>query len=122
MRDDLPDRVSTLDGTGHRLLRRDARQDVTQGRTGPGVTFEGALHLVDDAISIERLDELGYETLDALVVPEYLAIETPGWEGILKHGVYHTRKGLGVDESVMWGEFFFLEAVSKALGGEVSPS
>jgi unsaturated chondroitin disaccharide hydrolase len=43
--------------------------------------------------------------------------QTPGWEGILKHGVYHTARGLGVDESVMWGEYFFLEAVGKALSG-----
>ncbi|MHB8900113.1 MAG: glycoside hydrolase family 88 protein [Thermoguttaceae bacterium] len=53
--------------------------------------------------------------LDALVEPEYLARETPGWEGIVKHGVYHTKKNLGVDESVMWGEFFFVEALDKAL-------
>jgi unsaturated chondroitin disaccharide hydrolase len=32
------------------------------------------------------------------------------------HGVYHFHQKLGVDESVMWGEFFFLEAVAKALG------
>jgi unsaturated chondroitin disaccharide hydrolase len=54
-------------------------------------------------------------TLDRLVDPEYLAVDTPGWEGILKHGVYHTQKHLGVDESVMWGEFFFVEALTKAL-------
>jgi unsaturated chondroitin disaccharide hydrolase len=54
--------------------------------------------------------------LDALTSPEYLAIDTPGWEGILKHGVYHTAKNLGVDESVMWGDFFLVEALSKALG------
>lgn len=53
--------------------------------------------------------------LDALVEPTYLAHETPGWEGILKHGVYHTEKGLGVDESVMWGEFFFVEALTKVV-------
>jgi len=53
--------------------------------------------------------------LDELVKPEYLANETPGWEGILKHGVYHTEKNLGVDESVMWGEFFFVEALTKAV-------
>jgi len=53
--------------------------------------------------------------LDALVQPEYLADETPGWEGILKHGVYHTKKSLGVDESVMWGDFFFVDALSKVL-------
>jgi unsaturated chondroitin disaccharide hydrolase len=53
--------------------------------------------------------------LDTLATPEYLARETPGWEGILKHGVYHTAKGLGVDESVMWGDFFFCEALTKVL-------
>ncbi|NOZ49689.1 MAG: glycosyl hydrolase, partial [Chloroflexi bacterium] len=35
--------------------------------------------------------------------------------GILRHGSYHQRKGLGVDESVMWGEYFFVEALDKAL-------
>ena len=62
--------------------------------------------------------------LDALVQPEYLASETPGWEGILKHGVYHTAKNLGVDESVMWGEYFFVEALTKVVTGNydrVSP-
>ena len=39
----------------------------------------------------------------------------PGWEGILKGGVYHMHKDLGVNESVMWGEYFFLEALEKAL-------
>ena len=36
---------------------------------------------------------------------------------MLKHGVYHFHKKLGVDESVMWGDFFFLEAVCKVLEG-----
>ncbi len=58
--------------------------------------------------------------LDALVRPEYLAINTPGWEGILKHGVYHTAKNLGVDESVMWGEYFFVEALTKVVMGRVT--
>ena len=33
----------------------------------------------------------------------------------LKRGVYHIHKGLGVDESVMWGEYFFVEAVCTML-------
>lgn len=53
--------------------------------------------------------------VDTLTGPEFLASETAGWEGILLHGSYHERKRLGVDESVMWGEYFFLEACSKAL-------
>lgn len=56
--------------------------------------------------------------LNTLTEPQFLAIDTPAWEGILKHGMYHQRKGLGVDESVMWGEYFFLEALSKAASNE----
>jgi len=50
---------------------------------------------------------------------EYLAIDEPEWEGVLKHGSYHEQKKLGVDESVMWGEYFFAEALDKVLGGEL---
>jgi len=39
----------------------------------------------------------------------------PKWEGILRGGVYHVHKGLGVDESVMWGEYFFVEALERVL-------
>jgi unsaturated chondroitin disaccharide hydrolase len=59
--------------------------------------------------------------LDTLTTPEFLAIETPGWEGILKHGIYHIRKGLGVDESVMWGDYFFLEALTTIVSGRGEP-
>lgn len=45
----------------------------------------------------------------------HLAQPGTGWEGILKGGVYHLHKQLGVDESVMWGEYFFVEALDKAL-------
>ena len=46
---------------------------------------------------------------------KYLAKPDKRWEGILKGGVYHIHKELGVDESVMWGEYFFIEALEQAL-------
>jgi unsaturated chondroitin disaccharide hydrolase len=46
---------------------------------------------------------------------KHLAKGDPNWEGILKGGVYHLHKNLGVNESVMWGEYFFLEALARAL-------
>ena len=55
--------------------------------------------------------------LDSLCDDRYLAWNTPGWEGVVKHGVYHFHKKLGVDESVMWGDFFFLQAVWRVLKG-----
>jgi unsaturated chondroitin disaccharide hydrolase len=53
-------------------------------------------------------------TMDALTA-YYLGEEEKGWEGILSGGVYHIHKNLGVNESVMWGEFFFVEALQKAI-------
>jgi unsaturated chondroitin disaccharide hydrolase len=45
----------------------------------------------------------------------YLGDTPKGWEGILRGGVYHIHKKLGVNESVMWGEHFFVEALERAL-------
>jgi unsaturated chondroitin disaccharide hydrolase len=51
----------------------------------------------------------------ATLCRNHLGKGDPNWEGILKGGVYHLHKGLGVNESVMWGEYFFLEALERAL-------
>ena len=72
--------------------------------------------LTGDAARARLYGDYALRILDTLTTPEFLAVDTPGWEGILKHGSYHERKGLGVDESVMWGEYFFVEALSKVLG------
>ncbi len=93
---------------------RGAQKESSAG----AIAASGLLDLANQTKSREHA--IVYRTvalamLDALVEPEYLAIDTPGWEGILKHGVYHTEKNLGVDESVMWGEFFFVEALTKVV-------
>jgi len=46
---------------------------------------------------------------------KYTAVDDPAWEGVLKGGVYHMQKNLGVNESVMWGDYFFCEALENAL-------
>lgn len=74
--------------------------------------------LTGDTARARLYHDYALRILDTLTTPEFLADKTPGWEGILKHGMYHQRRGLGVDESVMWGEYFFVEALAKALGEE----
>jgi unsaturated chondroitin disaccharide hydrolase len=74
--------------------------------------------LADDAEGSDdaaRYRNASLNLINALCTDEYVAWNDAAWEGLLKRGVYHKHKGLGVDESVMWGEFFFLEAVCKAL-------
>lgn len=46
---------------------------------------------------------------------KHLGDKDAGWEGTLKGGIYHLEKNLGVSESVMWGEYFFIEALDHAL-------
>jgi unsaturated chondroitin disaccharide hydrolase len=53
--------------------------------------------------------------LETLCDDEFLPRRRPEWEGILMHGIYHYHKGLGVDESVAWGDHFFVEALVKAV-------
>jgi unsaturated chondroitin disaccharide hydrolase len=71
--------------------------------------------LTGDSARAHLYRQYALRILNTLTEPEFLAVETPGWEGILKHGIYHQRKGLGVDESVMWGDYFFLEALSNVI-------
>ncbi len=91
-----------------------AQRDSSAG----AIAASGLLELERLTPSVDRAvayRQTALAMLDALVTPEYLANKTPGWEGILKHGVYHTAKNLGVDESVMWGDFFFVEALMKVV-------
>ncbi len=94
----------------------EGRSDGFLPTANAAIAASGLLDLARQTKSDERA--IAYHNqamvmLDVLSTPEYLARETPGWEGILKHGVYHTKKNLGVDESVMWGDFFYVEALTK---------
>lgn len=42
---------------------------------------------------------------------EFLADPDSEWEGVIRHATYHFRNGLGIDESVMWGDYYFVEAL-----------
>ena len=77
--------------------------------------FMQLAELTDDPLRAKLYHDYALNIVDTLTEPKFLAINDEGYEGILKHGMYHERKGLGVNESVMWGEYFFLEAVSKVI-------
>jgi unsaturated chondroitin disaccharide hydrolase len=65
----------------------------------------------------ERYRGSALTILETLCSERFLAETQPKWEGILLHGIYHYHKGLGVDESVIWGDHFFVEALAKAIAG-----
>jgi unsaturated chondroitin disaccharide hydrolase len=109
------------DGVPYWDFDADLKQPLPWGpqkeSSAAAIAASGLLHLArhtPDSQKAALYRETALQMLDALCTDEYLAANTPGWEGILKHGVYHTAKNLGVDESVMWGDFFFVEALLRA--------
>ena len=86
-------------------------------RSAAAVTASGLLNLaqwVTDPIRRYAYSQYALQILDTLTESEFVAFNDDRWEGILKHGSYHENKRLGVDESAMRGEYFFLEAIQKA--------
>jgi unsaturated chondroitin disaccharide hydrolase len=71
----------------------------------------------DESADQERYRTASQTLLQTLCSNLFFAQSVPEWEGILRHGVYHYHRGLGVDESVIWGDHFFVEALVKALAG-----
>ncbi|HEY3138484.1 MAG TPA: glycoside hydrolase family 88 protein [Blastocatellia bacterium] len=56
-----------------------------------------------------------FAILATLTGDEFLGSHDASYEGILRHGVYHRPMNWGVDESVMWGDYFFMEALHTVL-------
>jgi unsaturated chondroitin disaccharide hydrolase len=86
--------------------------------SGGAIAAGGLLQLADlcdDQAGAERYRRGALTLIEPLLASPYLAIATPGWEGILRQQIYHLDKGLGVGESCMFGEYFFVEAIDKLL-------
>lgn len=99
----------------------DAPEGAVRDSSAAAIAASGLLDLseqTNDMKERDRYRDAALEMLDVLCTDHYLARATPGWEGILMHGVYHIHKNLGVDESVAWGDHFFVEALVKAVAGQ----
>ncbi len=67
--------------------------------------------LVQDEVKARAYGDYAVQILVRLASDDFLAFDDSSWEGVLKHGTYHETKNLGVDESVMWGDYWLLDAV-----------
>ncbi|MFT7772170.1 glycoside hydrolase family 88 protein [Roseateles sp.] len=43
----------------------------------------------------------------------YFAHQAPAGAGLLRHAVYHKPQRMGVDESCLWGDYFYLESLAR---------
>lgn len=70
-------------------------------------------HLPEGA-QTRRYASAAQAMLDSLVT-RYAACHQPGSNALLLHGVYDKPKGIGVDEGNLWGDYFYLEALTRFL-------
>lgn len=83
-----------------------------------GIAAAGMLRLAaTGAREHDRYHSYGLAILRTLRSTRFIAADTDSWQGVIRHGMYHHRNGLGVDESVMWGDYYFLEALDLASRG-----
>lgn len=78
------------------------------------IAAAGMLHLADalgQDDDAKHYRDYGLRILQTLRSTEFIAADTEGWQGILRHATYHYRNGLGINESVMWCEHYFVEAL-----------
>jgi len=101
---DLPDEVPPLGDSSAAAITASGLWDLSEA--------------VSDPAEQQRYRTAALTILDTLCSDEFLPLRRPEWEGILMHGVYHFHKGLGVEESVAWGDHFFVEALVKAIAGK----
>lgn len=112
--------IENTPANGIPLMDYDFPPEVSQREesSAAAITAAGLFRLAklsNDTTKGAFYDQTARRILLTLAQPPYLASETPQWEGILKEGIYHLDKNLGVGESVMWGEYFFVEALDRAL-------
>ncbi len=93
---------------------RDPAPEFPYEASGASITASAMLQL-SELLGAEgtRYREYACRILAKLSEPEFLGAADNGWEGILKHSTYHRKNGIGVDESVMWGDYYFVEALHR---------
>jgi unsaturated chondroitin disaccharide hydrolase len=78
-----------------------------------------ACGLLELASQMPLLDPLRpvYESAAAgmtlTLAEQYFAHDGAPGAGLLRHAVYHKPKGIGIDEACLWGDYFYLEALTR---------
>jgi unsaturated chondroitin disaccharide hydrolase len=109
-----------IEKTGDRLVPPNDWEEPNPVRpyeTSAGAAAAGGLWqlagLVQDRTKAALYADYAVKILLRLTEEDFLAAPEEDWEGVLKHGSYHEGKDLGVDESVMWGDYWFLDTIDQ---------
>lgn len=95
--------------------------DQAVDTSGSAIAASGLLDLADicpDPVKGTAYRAWALSSLEQLC-KRHLGTLTPGFEGILNGSIYHIHKNIGVHEACLFSEYFFVEALHKALSQPV---
>jgi unsaturated chondroitin disaccharide hydrolase len=87
---------------------------VVKDSSAAAIACSGLLTL-SELSKTKEFREFALRILDSLC-SNYLSEKAT--DGLLKHGCFHKPENMGVDESLIWGDYYFVEALTK-LKGEI---
>lgn len=67
-------------------------------------------HLGEDDPDRVYFTEAVHRTMESLV-RNYATLDDPDAEGLLRHGSYYVRGGRGPDDYMIWGDYYYMEAL-----------
>lgn len=89
-------------------------EDTSRDSSASAIAAAGLLELIShlDENDPERakFGEAVRRTMESLV-ENYSTMAMPEAEGLIKHGSYHVRGGRGPDDFMIWGDYYYLEAL-----------
>lgn len=109
-----------LDGIPYWDFDAEIADDTPRDSSALAIAVCGMLEICllleeDDPIRAE-LDSAADRLLKALV-ERCATLDDDGAEGLLKHGSYHVRGGRGPDDYMIWGDYFYVEALMRSING-----
>jgi unsaturated chondroitin disaccharide hydrolase len=103
------------DGVAYWDLEFSDGSDEERDSSAAAIAASGLLELAALAgADADRYRAAAERILDALIAG-YSTAGHPSSNALLLHGVYDKPKGVGVDEGTLWGDYFYLEALTRAV-------
>lgn len=95
-------------------------EDTPRDSSASAIVAAGLLELLQllpeedpDRESLQK----GLEQSMHSLVTCYSTMNIPDAEGLLQHGSYHVRGGYGLDDYMIWGDYYYLEALVRTTKG-----
>ena len=90
--------------------------DAQRDTSAAAIAAAGLLELADFLPESDS-DRMRYRDAATMILSSlaqhYQATPSDACEGILKNGVYHIPRNIGVNECCIWGDYFYLEALTR---------